>query len=76
MVWATVMGNEMVHWEGPGWYACQQEWGRIRWWPVGTDRGNPPQTYGEGLGTPAWLDIISTEQVSPYHYTIYNVNWI
>ena len=20
--------------------------------------------------------IISTEQVSPYHYTIYNVNWI
>ena len=56
MVWATVMGNEMVRWEGPGWYACQQEWGRIRWWPVGTDRGNPPQTYGEGLGTPAWLD--------------------
>jgi len=55
------METEIVRWEGPGWYASRQEWGRIRTWPLGiADR----DAYDEAdkaarssrLGTPEWAD--------------------
>ena len=48
--------DEEVMWEGPGWYASRQEWGRIRTWHVGSDPDNCPDVYTQGLGTPEWRD--------------------
>ena len=57
------MIEEMVRWEGPGWYASQQAWGRIRTFALGIVN---PQAYDEAsvaararnLGTPEWLDTV------------------
>lgn len=48
--------DEEVMWQGPGWYASRQEWGRIRTWHVGSDPDNCPDVYTQGLGTPEWRD--------------------
>ena len=48
------MENEVV-WQGAGWYGPRQEWGRIRWFFL-SDGEDQPDTTGQGVGTPFWLD--------------------
>lgn len=54
------MDDEIV-WSGEGWYAPRQEWGRIRYFIVGTDPEDCPDTYHLGLGTPGWMTVKDLE---------------
>ena len=47
--------QDIVQWEGPGWYASRQERGRVRWWQVGENYDQIPETYSQGLGMPVWI---------------------
>jgi hypothetical protein len=48
--------QEMIAWQGPGWYASRQEGDVIRTYFVGDNQDNVPDVYTKGLGTPFWLD--------------------
>lgn len=57
---------EVWEWQGPGWYAgiitrihvgdkIKEVTKVVR---LGTDKNNPPQTYGTGYGTVTWHNIM------------------
>ena len=59
--------DEMVNWEGPGWYASRQEWGRIRTWSLNVT-GREDYDMADraarswNLGTPEWIGSYAGKQ--------------